>query len=137
MGRYTPGPNDPTVTDLQYESFAQANDGSPGVVVINSDGSSVGSSFVSSANTPAIQTAATALASNTSRKGWQIQNVGTNPLFVLLGSGASTSVFHAVLKGGTSSSDGTGGSISQLDGVIYTGIITVAGTSPSYVVTAL
>lgn len=92
---------------------------------------------VSVANTPSIASAATAIASNAARKAWQIQNVGINPLFVLLGNGASTSVFHAVLKGGTGASDGLGGSISQTSGAIYTGIITVAGTSPSYVVMEL
>lgn len=85
------------------------------------------------ANTPSISSSSTALASNANRRGWQIQNVGTNPLFVLLGSGASTAVFHAVLKGGIVASDGLGGSWSQTGGRVYTGIITVAGTSPSYV----
>lgn len=89
------------------------------------------------ANTPSIQTGATALASNTARAGWSIQNVGTNPLFVRLGSGASTTVFHHVLKGGTGDSDGLGSSIFQDSGAIYTGIITIAGTSPKYVVTEL
>ena len=91
----------------------------------------------STANTPAIISTAIALAANTSRKGWMIQNTGTNPLFVLFGSGATTAVFHAVLKGGTGASDGLGASLSQFDGVIYTGIITIAGTNPLYVVTEL
>lgn len=43
-----------------------------------------------SINTPAIVTSAgTALASNTKRLSWSIQNVGTNPLFVNLGGTAS------------------------------------------------
>jgi hypothetical protein len=87
-----------------------------------------------STNTPSIQTAATALAANPQRISWQIQNVGTNPLFVLMGSGASTSVFHMVLKGGTGANDGLGGSFSQNNGAVYNGIITVAGTTPNYVV---
>lgn len=89
------------------------------------------------ANTPSIVSAATALASNPARGGWQIQNLGTNPLFVLLGSGASTTVFHAVLKGGTGNDDGLGASMSQNNGVVFTGIITIAGTSPRYVVLEL
>lgn len=84
------------------------------------------------ANTPSIASAATALASNTKRIGWNIQNLGTNALFVLLGSGASTTVFHVVLKAGTGNDDGSGGTIGQEMGVIYTGIITIAGTSPRY-----
>jgi hypothetical protein len=89
------------------------------------------------ANTPAIISTATALAANPARGAWQIQNVGTNPLFVLLGSGASTTVFHKVLKGGTGNSDGLGADWGQFNGVVYTGIITIAGTSPLYVVTEL
>lgn len=89
-----------------------------------------------SANVPSILTSAgTALASNPARVSWMIQNLGTNPLFVLRGSGASTTVFHCVLKSGTGNDDGTGGSIAEEDGTIYTGILTVAGTSPRFVVT--
>lgn len=83
-------------------------------------------------NTPTIASAATALAANPARGAWQIQNLGTNPLFVLLGTGASTTVFHAVLKAGTGNDDGLGGSIAQNTGVVYAGIITIAGTNPRY-----
>lgn len=90
------------------------------------------------ANTPAILTAAgTALASNPVRAGWSIKNLGTNPLFVLLGAGATTSVFHTILKGGTLADDGLGDSITEKIGVVYTGIISVAGTAPRFVVTEL
>ena len=88
-------------------------------------------------NTPSIASATTALAVNQNRTGFNIQNLGTNPLFVLLGSGASTTVFHAVLKGGTVNDDGLGASLSQMAGTVYTGIVTIAGTSPRYVVTEL
>lgn len=88
-----------------------------------------------SINTPTIASSTTALASNQYRVGWFIQNLGTNPLYVLMGGTASTSVFHIVLKGGTSNDDGTGGSVGQEQGVIYTGLITIAGTSPRYTVT--
>lgn len=85
-------------------------------------------------NTPSIASSATALASNTARTGWNIQNLGQNVLYVLLGTGASTTVFHVALKAGTSNDDGTGGSVGQEQGVIFTGPITVAGTSPRYTV---
>lgn len=85
-------------------------------------------------NTPSIASAATALAANVARRGWLIQNLGQNPLFVLLGSGASTTVFHVVLKAGTGNDDGTGGMHSQAEGTVYTGIVTIAGTSPRYTV---
>lgn len=84
-------------------------------------------------NTPSIQTGATALAANTARIGWTIQNLSTNPLFVLMGSGASTSVFHVVARAGTVQDDGSAGSVGQETGVIYNGIITVAGTGLRYV----
>lgn len=87
------------------------------------------------ANTPSIVSDATALAANSGRLGFAVQNLGQNALFVLLGSGASSSVFHVVLKGSTANDDGTGGTLSMESGVVYTGIITIAGTSPRYTVT--
>ena len=89
------------------------------------------------ANVPAIASAATAIANDPARGGWMIQNLGTNPLFVRFGTGASTTVFHAVLKGGTGNDDGLGGSFVDFGTAIYTGIVTIAGTSPRYVVTYL
>lgn len=88
-------------------------------------------------NTPSIQSSTTALEANPARIAFSIQNLGTNELFVLLGSGASTSVFHTVLKKGTGNDDGTAGSYSMESGAIYNGIVTVAGTSPRYTVTEL
>lgn len=87
-----------------------------------------------STNTPSISNNTTALAANNNRIGWSIQNLGTNPLYVLLGSGASTTVFHVVLKGGTGNDDGLGAFYSQNTGAVYNGIITIAGTSPRYTV---
>jgi hypothetical protein len=89
------------------------------------------------ANTPSIQSSATALAANKARGAWMIQNLGTNPLFVRMGAGASTTVFHVVLKASTGNDDGTGGTIAQEMGTVYTGEITVAGTSPRYVATEI
>lgn len=83
------------------------------------------------------QTNTTALPANSARTGFQIQNQGTNPLFVYFASGASSSVYNFVLKAATGAADGTGGSISMMDGVVYRGIVTVAGTSPSYSVLEL
>lgn len=89
------------------------------------------------ANVPSIQSSATALAANPARIAWSIQNLGTNALYVLRGTGASTTVFHTVLKAGTGNDDGTGGSISEEAGTIYNGILTVGGSSPRYVVTEI
>lgn len=92
------------------------------------------SQITSASSSGAISTA-TALPRNNDRNGFVIQNLGTNTLYVYFGAGASTSVFSIILKGSTVANDGTGGSVSQEDGMIYTGLITVAGTSPSYVTT--
>lgn len=85
------------------------------------------------ANTPAIATGTTALVSNQARVAWNIQNVGTNALYVCLASTCATAGYHVALKAGTANDDGNGGSVGQETGVIYTGPITVAGTSPRYV----
>ena len=87
--------------------------------------------------TPTVQTGATALALNEGRGAFMIQNLGTNTLYVLLGAGCTTSQFHIILKASSVANDGTGGVLSMESGTVYTGIITVAGTSPSYVVTEL
>lgn len=86
-------------------------------------------------NVPSIQSSTTALANNPARVGWFIQNLGTNPLYVLMGIGASTTIFHIPLKAGTVNDDGSGGSVGQEQGIVFTGPITIAGTSPRYVVT--
>ena len=85
-------------------------------------------------NTPSIASDTTAAASNAARIGWSIQNLGQNVLFVRMGAGASSSVFHFVLKAGTANDDGTGGSVSQTSGVIFTGVISIAGSSPRYTI---
>ncbi len=85
-------------------------------------------------NTPSIASAAAALAANPQRTLWKIQNLGTNTLFVLLGTGASTTVFHEALKASTGNDDGSGGVFSQNTGVVYCGPVTVAGSSPRYTV---
>ena len=84
------------------------------------------------ANTPAIQTSSgDMISSNTSRKAWGVQNLGTNPIFVRMGTGASSTLFHFCLKGGTANDDGQGSSI-QDD--MFTGVVSVSGTSPRFVV---
>lgn len=94
---------------------------------------------VRTANTPSIASAATAISATTGgqRGGWSIQNLGTNVLFVRLGSGATTSIFHYALRAGTGNDDGTGGIVSQMEGIVYQGEISIAGTSPRYTVTEL
>ncbi len=84
------------------------------------------------ANTPSIASDATALAANTERRAWEITNLGQNVLYVRLADSASTTVFHFALKKGTANDDGLGGSVGQSAGTIYSGIITIAGTSPRY-----
>lgn len=87
------------------------------------------------ANVPSIVTSTgDAIAANAARKSWSVQNVGTNPLFVRMGTGASASVFHFIVKGGTADSDGGGGLLSD---EVYIGVVSVFGTSPKFVVSEL
>lgn len=91
----------------------------------------------STANTPSILTDATGIPNNDARAGWSIQNTGTNPLFIRLGGTASSTVYHYVLKGGSADNDGLGATVSQTTGTVFTGAISVAGTTPKYVVMEL
>lgn len=98
---------------------------------------STGANNLGNNGTGGAQTNATALPANPARTGFLIQNQGTNPLFVLFGSGASSSVYNFILKGGTGAADGSGASFSMMDGNVYRGEITIAGTTPSYSVLEL
>ena len=71
------------------------------------------------------------LVSNSSRKSWGIQNLGTDPIFVYMKTGASSTVFHFCLSGGIANDDGKGAAV-QDD--IYTGVVSVSGTSPRFTV---
>lgn len=83
-----------------------------------------------------LTSAGTALAANDNRRTVIVQNLGTNALFVKFGTGASTTSFDVILKGGSVADDGLGGTLS-FDVLSYTGIITVAGTSPRFTATDL
>lgn len=86
-------------------------------------------------NVPSILTAAgEVLQTNLNRKAWSIQNLDTDPLFVRLGTGASTAVFHFILKGGDAADDGKGGFFSD---VVWQGVVSIAGTTPRCVVAEL
>lgn len=87
---------------------------------------------VSAVNVPVVPMAgAEALAANSSRKKWSLQNLGTNVLYVRLGSGASTTAFHVALQAGTANDDGKGGFVSDDS---WQGVVSVAGSSPRYTV---
>lgn len=90
----------------------------------------------STANTPSIITTAgdDKLAANSSRKSWSVQNVGTNTIYVRMGNGATSSVFHFALAPGAANDDGRGGIVTD---DVYTGVISVAGTSPRFVISEL
>ena len=80
-----------------------------------------------------IASATSAASANPARISYTIQNLGTNALFVKEGAGASTSDFHRVLAAGAGNDDGSGGSYDSPSGQVYTGVITIAGTTPRYV----
>lgn len=87
---------------------------------------------VASGSKDGAQTGATALAINSVREFFQIQNQDTGALFVYFGTGGSTSKYHFVLKGSTGAADGTGGSYNS-QACVYRGIVTVASAgTPSY-----
>ena len=94
-------------------------------------------SFYSTAavSTTTVTASSTALAANAARIGYFIQNLGTNALYVGEGMVATTSNYTYVLKAGSGNDDGSGGSSSKTSGIVYNGIITIAGTSPRYTVT--
>jgi hypothetical protein len=81
-----------------------------------------------------IASATTALAQNSARLSYSIQNCGTNPLFVKEGASASTSDFSYILAAGTGNDNGTGAKYESPSGQVYSGVITIAGTSPRYVI---
>lgn len=86
-------------------------------------------------NIPAIVTSSgVALASNPYRISWAIQNLGTAVLYVNLGGTASATVFHFALKAGTGNDDGTGGSVAQEAGTIFTGPISVYSSGTRFTV---
>lgn len=89
-----------------------------------------------STRTGILTVAGTALAVNANRRWFIVQNLGTNPLFVKYGSAASSSDFDVALKAGTGADDGTGGTVTS-DSVVYTGIITVGGSSPRFTATEI
>ena len=81
--------------------------------------------------TAVLNTSTTASAVNAARKSITIQNQSTNVLYIALGSAASTTAFHFSLKACTAAKDGTGGTVKVED---FTGLVSAAGTSPSYTV---
>lgn len=83
----------------------------------------------------AILSSATPLDANEARANYFVQNCGQNALFVKEGASASATDFTFVLAAGTANDNGTGGSMAiPVDGC-WTGPISIAGTSPRYVIT--
>ena len=83
-----------------------------------------------------LQTSTTVLASNPGRTSFMIQNQdNTHELYIAFGVTASSSVYHLVLPVATGAHNGTGGSVAQENGIVFSGLITCysAGT-PSYTV---
>lgn len=82
------------------------------------------------ASTAGAQTGTTIAAANADRTRLVIQNQAAAPLFVKLGTAASTTSYHYILAAGTGAANGTGGVIS-IEG--YTGVVTcAAAATPSW-----
>lgn len=88
-----------------------------------------------SINSAILTSAGTGLAANPARTSYFVQNLGTNPLFVKEGTGASTTDFTFILAAGTGADNGTGGSKESISGQVYTGAVTFAGTTPRCIFT--
>lgn len=73
-----------------------------------------------------------AIQTNLSRTDFQIQNQGTNALYIKFGTGCTTVNYDMILTASSVAANGTGGFYSNTG---YTGIVSVAGTSPSYTIT--
>lgn len=73
------------------------------------------------------------LTANAARIEVTVQNLGTNPIYVRKGTGASASNFDFALSGGSVNDDGKGGFAS----FEWIGDVSVAGTSPRFVVTSV
>jgi len=82
-----------------------------------------------------IVSATTALAANPARISYFVQNLGTNPLFVKEGTGASVTDFTAICAAGTVNDNGTAGSIGSPSDSVFVGAISIAGTTPRYTIT--
>ena len=114
------GPNSQKLAILGYlAAIAEGVGNAPGGVSANS------SNGVKSGAGDAIQ-------ANLNRTDFQIQNQGTNVLYMKFGTGATTTNYDMILTGCSVAANGTGGFYSNSG---YTGIVSVAGTSPSYTIT--
>jgi hypothetical protein len=67
----------------------------------------------------------TALAANPGRCSYIIQNLGTSPLFVKEGAGASATVFDYILAAATGNDNGTGASYETPSDQVFTGLISI------------
>ena len=83
-----------------------------------------------------LQTSTTVLSASKGRTSFMIQNQdNTHELYIAFGVTASSSIYHLVLPAATGAHNGTGGSVAQENGMVFSGVITCysAGT-PSYTV---
>lgn len=72
----------------------------------------------------------TVLAANQNRLELFVQNLATGALYVKYGASGNSTSFNFVLAANTASNAGDGGSLSDQ---AYTGIVSVSGSTPSYI----
>ena len=72
----------------------------------------------------------TVLAANQNRLELFVQNLATSALYVKYGAGANNTSFNFVLAANSASNAGDGGSLSNQ---AYTGVVSVSGSTPSYI----
>lgn len=95
------------------------------------NGSIFGTKDVTGSGVLQAESGDTVLEANDARIAFTIVNLNNSVLYVKFGEGAdSTTAYDIPLKACTAANDGTGGSLSMESGTVYTGAISVAGTSP-------
>ncbi|MDP6717831.1 MAG: hypothetical protein QGF59_04230 [Pirellulaceae bacterium] len=88
---------------------------------------------VSTTSTGGLKTSESALAANSQRKAFTLQNQKAEKLYVKFGGAATTSDYHLILSACGTAADGTGGVLSDDSCTQQIGVIAVSG-SPSYTV---
>lgn len=116
-----PDPVDPATTSAVTATKTSASVSLGSVTVSTSKADTGSRSGITTSN-------GTILASNTARLGGYVQNLGTAPLFVKFGTGASDSSFDGIAGGGVSNDDGTGGIVNLP--ASYTGVVSIYSTDP-------
>lgn len=125
------------IEDLLFNVFVTGENIPSGITVyqanLNKDLDNVSTSPIQSStisNSTISGSNGTVLAANENRLELFVQNLATDALYVKYGENANNTSFNFVLAGNTTPNAGNGGSRSDQ---AYTGIVSVSGSTPSYI----